>query len=490
MAISPSIPASNRVPGIYLRLLLGVGLRAAADIARSILLVGNKTSAGSAVVGTRYSVTSEDEARSLFGAGSELFLMVKAAIAAAKSVTLYAIAVTESAGTAASATLTVTGTATSAGTIRVWVAGEYVDVAVALNDAQNAIATAINAAIGTMTDWPVTSGVATNVVTATARHKGPRGNRIGWRAEVLEGAAGVTLTLTGSGFLASGATSDDPQAVLDTMLGTRHHYIVSPYDDATNLAKFTSHVDAQDEPEVGQRTQVIAASVDTQANQIALTTGRNFARLQVVGQEGGEQTPAAIAAAMAAVRATEESLDPAANLDGVVVTGIKPSPRLADKLTGGEKIAAVNAGITVLVEVAGGSMAIVRSVTTRTKDANGGADYRVLDTSKVTVADYVCDTIEVGFADRFQGYKLKPDPAEGAPPVPPKVCTPSIARDYVYAELLRLENDEGVLEQVEARKAEVIVEIAAAPAGRLLGSLPVDVIEGLHQFTPEVRQVG
>lgn len=121
------IAASNRVPGIYLRVSLGVGARSSGADARQVVLFGNKTSSGTATVAVEQDVFSEDEARGLFGAGSELYLMAKQAITANLGISLKAIAVAESAGAAAFGTIVYATTATGAGTGFVTVLGEEIE---------------------------------------------------------------------------------------------------------------------------------------------------------------------------------------------------------------------------------------------------------------------------------------------------------------------------------------------------------------------------
>lgn len=494
MTVPAVIPTSNRTPGIFLRVSLGVGVRSGAEITRPILLLANKTSAGTATPDTVvYDLPDEETAILLGGVGSELHRMYQKAARIAPSATIKAIVITESAGTAASGTETFTGTATAAGTCRIWVAGEYTDVPIAVGDTAAVLAAAAELAIDDQSAWPVTASVAGAVVTVTAKHKGPRGNSIGHRVEILD-AVGISVAVTGSGYLASGATSDSPATAITTMGGARYPYIASGYDDATNLDLLKVFVEAQDEAEVGRRDVVIAAFVGSHANGITLATGRNNARVRIAQHVGCESPTSEIAAAMAGLWCREEALTPACNLDGYEVTGIAPSPRTADHPSSGNKINAINAGITLLVPGAGGTLRVLRSVTTKTLDASGQPDYRVLDTSKQAVPDYIADDLEVFLADRFPNAIIGDDPAEGAP-VPAGVVTPSVARDAIYGRIKTFEVSNPtaelrLIERVDQYLDQLVVERAATPAGRFNAAIPLDVVEGLHQITGDVRQVG
>lgn len=481
------ISTSNKTPGVFMKVSLGVGQRSPGDNTRHVVLVGNKTSAGTMTVGVEEDVFSLDDARTRAGAGSELFCLVQAALEANPEASLKMMAITE-AGTAATGTLVFTGPATANGTVYVSCQGQEIEVDYASGDANTAIAAAVEAAIDDQTDWPVTAGVASGTVTATSKNTGPRANFIALRARVTAGT-GVGVTPPVTGYLTAGATSDDPQAVLDTLAAVRRRYIVAPYSDATQLAKFSAHVEAQDEPEVGDRKSVIWGSLDTVGNTTTIATGLNKARMQCAWQEKSDYTPGMLAAAVAAFRAGEEASDVATNFDGMVVPGLKPHYLVADRPLSSELISALNNGITPLATNNSGEVYVVRAITCKSQDASTNPDYRVLDVHKVMVADEAADRFEVGYADRFGGFKADHDSAEGEAPLP-GVVTPSMCRDLAYEILTGMEG-EALLARgsTEARKAEIVFTLNTG-IGRFDGVVPLDVIELAHQFATEVRQIG
>jgi phage tail sheath gpL-like len=489
MALPSVISPNNKSPGVYLRVSLGVGARSSGANARQVALFGNKTATGTAPVAVEQDVFSEDEARGLFGAGSELFLMAKQAITANLGISLKAIAVAESAGAAATGTVVYATPATGAGTGFVTVLGEEVEFPIASGDTPTVIGANAVLAVNAKTDWPVTAANATGTVTLTCKNKGPRGNFIAVRARVTNGIA-TTCTPPASGYLTGGATSDDPQPALDVIAAVKRRYLVAPYSDATQLGKFKTHVDAEDEPEVGHRCRFICASLDTLGNATTLATGLNAARGQMAWHKNSDLPPSMLAAGLAARLAARESLDVGANLDGDIIPGIKPSFSMADRPINSQLVAALNNGITPLMSADDGSVSIVRSITLKSRDALGNADYRVLDTAKVAVSDECADRHELLFADRFAAFKASQDPADGEFTQPITV-TPSICRDASYEILSQMEA-EGLLEagSVEARKGEILWELSTASPGRFVGVVPVDCCEGAHQFCGEIKQIG
>lgn len=494
MAITSPISNSNKVPGIFLKVELGVGARAAGDSARYVVIFANKTSAGTAVVETEYDVLSEDDARTLGGAGSEAYWMCRAAMKANPGVALKLICITASGGTAATGTLVFAGTATAAGTVEVSVMGETIEVPYAVGDASTVVAAAVNTAINNKTDWPLTAGVVSSTVTGTARHAGPRGNFIAFRARIIDGA-GITVTDPATDYLTSGATSDDPQNCLDVQTALRRTYLVAPYSDATQLAKFKTHLDAQDEPDAGNRKYCVWGSLDTLANTTTVATGLNFPRMQCGWLEKSDDTPGMVAAALAAFRAGAESTDLAHNYNGEAVPNLKPHYRSADVPSNTELNSALNNGITPLTSTNSGEVVIVRSVTCKSQDSAGKPDYRVLDTSKVVVPDFLAEDIELAIADRFGGFKASGDPADGESPSP-DVLTPSLLRDLIFERLNAAEDGTNGYPQmldngsVAANAANTVVELSKIAAGRFNFSTNLDVVEWFNQAAGYIRQTG
>jgi phage tail sheath gpL-like len=500
MALTSIIANDNKVPGTYIRVSLGAGARSAADSTQHVVLFGNKTSDGSMVVETEYDCFSIDEARSLAGNKSELACMAEQALLANPGCSLKLMAITESAGTKASATITIGGaaTATTAGTVEVSVRGRVIEVGFAAGDTLATIATAVRDAINNMTFWPVVASVASAVVTVTAANFGPRGNFISLRTRIIESGTGITSTAS-AGYLASGATSDSPATALAVQAGLRRKFLVCPYSDSTNIGSFKSHVDAQDEPEIGARKWVICATHETIANTTTLATGINFPRVQLAWMRNSDMTPGEIAAGVAAFRAMQESTAPRFNYDGVIIPGFLPHYSKSDIATNSQLKAALNNGITPLATVGAGEVNFVRCITTKSQDTTGKPDYRVLDIHKVVVPDYAADVFEVGYPDRFGGMAASDDPAEGKLP-PADVATPSIVRDYVFEVLNALEGEGsdslgiigGLLDlgSVAANEKQVIVELSKISQGRFNINSPINVIELAHQFAHEIRQTG
>lgn len=487
-----SIPASNKVPGIYLELVFGVGPVSAGDAPRVVAVVGQQLAAAATAAPPNVPilVTSEADAVSYGGQGSELHRACRAAFRADPGATLYAVPLTPpSGGTAATSVISSTGSAATAeGTLRITCVGEFIDVTIAVGLTPTTAGDAIVAAIATMPDWPVTAVNASGTVTVSARHKGLRGNQITFSSSGT--STGLTWTHA-TGALTGGLGSDTLTTAQTYMATSRYHLIAVPHDLAADIQSWRTHVNTAAGPLVGLRQQVVAASVASLATATTLAIAVNAPRVQIVWDYGVEDLTSEIAAAVAARRAYLEGIDAAAPMSayhGSSVGGLRVQPSLANRPTAVQCNSALNNGLTPLVGDRSGVVYIMRSVTSRSQDVNGVPNYAVLDTAKVTAPDFFADTLQVNWpAFVANNPKIGPDPTDGGPPSP-GVATPSGTRQWIYEFQKGLEPD--MFTDVDALLPNLSVVIASSPAGRLTAKIPLNVVEGNYQLDATINQVG
>jgi phage tail sheath gpL-like len=124
-------------------------------------------------------VTSPEDTASKFGDGFMAHRLHAFSDAGAQGITTYIMPQAEAGGaTAATGTITFTTTTTVAGTMHLYVGGDYIPFQVAAADDAEAIATACVAAITAATEAPVTAANTLGVVTLTSKTKGTYGNDI------------------------------------------------------------------------------------------------------------------------------------------------------------------------------------------------------------------------------------------------------------------------------------------------------------------------
>lgn len=498
--------STDPVPGSYLEIAFAQGEAAGSGTPIEVLLMGNKTSAGSATVDTTVygsdsivQLASEQDAINLFGAGSELHRMWKAFVRVNRSTSVRAIAVTESAGSQATGTITFVGTATAAGTAKIFVHDEVVDVAIANLDTAEEAATAAATAVNQKTHWGVTAtATATGTwgfLRLTAKQKGPRGNDIRFMPQITP-AIGMTIPTAVDQALSSGATADDNTAALATINNSKYYYIVSAANDATQFGALVTQIGTQANPITGIRQRALAGSTDTISNTNTLATGRNAARAGVVWSEKNPLEPAVLAANLAAViTAFETKPNPRTNFCGFgndALTApywVVPRPRLDSAIPSRTNIAsALNNGVTPIGVNPNGSTYLVDLITTRS--LNGSInDYRVRDWHKVTICDFFGEDLLAKTILNHPGMRIMDDAPDGSPQPGPTVVTPRRYRSTVNG-LIDTYAANDLLQDVDKTKTDTVIQRETSPKTRLGVRIPLAPIDNAKQFALLLQQVG
>ena len=453
-----NLPSSIRKPGKYFEFNTKLAVRTLPGNSQEVLLLGQKLAAGSQPVLTPADVFSDDQAIALFGKGSQLHLMVRAAIKANPYLQLTAVAVADPAGNAAAGTTTIAGTATSSGVLSVWIANNRVDVPVSVGDTANVVAAALAAAINARPDIPVSSVAAAAVVTHTCYHKGTLGNDIKLSAACT--AAGVSATVV---TLAGGTLDPDYSAALAAVAGAGHHIIAAPLSSQAHLTALRTHLDFVSGP-LEQRGAIGAFGwPGTLATGTTLAGQINSGRITGAWHRGSLCLPCEIAAAYAAVLASEE--DPSRPLNTLPLASLDVTAITAQPMRTEQENALAN-GLTPLEVGPGDKVQIVRAITTYTKDPQGVTDVSLLDVTTIRTLDYVRKAIRERIALRFPREKLSER-------------TPDKVRSEALDVLVKLEELE-IVEAVEANKDGLLAERDSQDVNRLNLKIPCDVVNGLH----------
>jgi phage tail sheath gpL-like len=530
----PGLGSSQKTPAVYLNVILGGPGTSAGAAPEKILLMGNligsalsgasptfSVAAGTMPVATPTFCASASDAVALCGSGSELSRMAAAVFAQYPAANVYLCAVAESAGAAAAADLTVATTSTGAGTVRLRLCDQVIDVAVASGDTATVIAAAIADAINDNASLPYTAQNAAGVVTITAKHKGPRGNSLIVDAYVVTSASPVEQRVTSTGItspfattfqwtstgsvigaeypLTGGANADNFTNALAAVAASKYSRIVVAANDSTNIDRLVTHLNNLAAVTVGLRQQGIAATIDTLANATTLATGRNASRLQIAWHHASKVPGPEVAAVLAAARLAGdtavggvlggEASDPAANLDGVQLAVLLAQTSVADQPTATEIESALNNGLACVVPSSArpGLTALSRSITSRSLYL-GVPNYAVIDTEFVTVCDYVADDLQSSLAVTYQGFKLGADSANGNPPLAPNVTTPSLVRSFILDKLAGYEV-RAIVRDVTANASLLAVQADPVVSGRLNCEIPCEPVSGLHIIAGNVRQL-
>lgn len=250
-----------------------------------ILMVGQKTSAGSATSGSLVSdIQNDGSENTLFGENSMLAEMVRAFKRVNKICRLDAIPLDDNgSGVAATGSVTFSGTPSATGSFSIAVGSSInhnYTIDVSLTDTPTSLASALAAAINADTKSPVTASAALGVVTLTAVNKGTIGNFIG--LQTSGSVAGIVVALTAMG---SGATNPSLTGLFDVVAGFRYQTVIYPseYTISTLTTNFLDqrwNVDNAILDGVG-----IITATDTFSNLKTLGNANNSQNLVIIGNK-------------------------------------------------------------------------------------------------------------------------------------------------------------------------------------------------------------
>ncbi len=458
------MPAARRTPGQYTEFNTVIANRGLTTRPIKVLIIGQRLSTGTKAEATLHQVFSGDDGRTYWGRGSMLARMIDAAFESNPYMEAYGIGLDDSGtGVAHTKTITLAGTATATGTLSVWIAGERVDVSFVADDAAADIAADLADNHLTTTarpDLPMTGVDAAEVVTVTARNQGTQGNDIDVYAEVTDGV-GITVVVAD---VTAGENDPDLQDALDVVPSTRFDFIACGLNDATNLALLETYLDALVHPL--ENLGAIGVYGTSGTLSAATTLADNFAACGFLSAGWCEDSPTwnpEIAARYAAVLASQS--DPALPYNHLE-TGIIPPRLAASNPLKSEIESALWNGVAPLVLGAGNKVRIVRAITTYTENDAGAADDALLDVTTPRTLFDVRDQVNDMLALKY-----------------PRDKNTATRRDAIRQDILvvlfALEDLER-LENVEANKDGVVVEVDGSDPTRCNYKIPADIVDGLH----------
>lgn len=485
MAISLNSIPNTKVPGVYVEFDNTQAMQGATLLEYTALIAAQKTGAGSAEALKPYTVTSEDQARQLFGPGSMAALMCAAFRKNNDYTCLRVIALEDDAsGTASTGTITLSGTVTSAAPLMLYVAGHAVRCAAAVGDEAAAVAIALGAAVNADEDLPVTAQVEGAVVTLSAKNKGLVGNgidiRVSYYGEAVPGGLAVIL-----GPMDCGAGAPDLSGLVAAMGDSWYHIIAFPWADRASLRTLEDeltdrwgplrHIDGHAFTGMGGD---FAAVQDFGGGD----ERGNYAHISIVEAVNSPDWPCARAAAVAGVVAYYGNIDPARPFQTLTLAGCL-APEDGQRLTYQEQNLLLNAGIATTAVDAGGTVSVQRLVTNYITTGTGATDTSYQDVNTILTLSYLRYDFRARILRKYPRHKLADDSAYI--PAGQAIMTPKLGRAEAVAAFMDWQ-ELGLVENLDDFKAKLICERNAADPNRLDWLLPPDLV---NQFRIGAAQI-
>lgn len=475
------IPTKNYSPGNHAEVsFVRAGLGAAP---RDVLIVGYLRDGDTVHDLTPITILGDSDSR--IPRKSQLAEMIRAFRRVNGTSKITAIGLTPpTGGTVAAGAFAVTGTATADGTLALYVAGKRIEVGVSSGDTATAVGAAIEAAIDADPDVPFVSTNTTGTVAVTANFRGVEGNRVNLARNPLDtdlGVAGISVAVTQP---TSGAgTPADLGDALALVTGERYFAILSGFSDATSLATLGDEMARRWTATVALDGHAFAGIEGTFAAMITEADAINDTHLSLMGA-GQSMTPAWTWAALAAGHDARKP-DPATGYSSLPLTGALAPFALADRPDKAERDLLLAAGVSSF-RVEGGRVVLDRLVTTRHEDGAGNPDDSLLALTLQRTAEALRFSWIARLA-KFENYKLASAADLQIPPPGSRILTPATLKAEAVAWFLEVRDGLGLVQDVDAFKAELIAEVNASDPNRLDSFLPIRVIRELVTIASAVQ---
>jgi phage tail sheath gpL-like len=439
---------------------------------RRLLLVGHALAAGNAVAGTRYTVSTESDAVTLFGEGSMLLAMWRAAKAnATLGLPIDCLAIAAAGGgVAASSTLAVVNAAGAAavfaqgGELPLYIGGMRISVTATTQDTQATLATKLIAAINAQPKLPVTAAATanTNEVKITVRWVGPSGNDVDVRSLYYVDdklPAGLTFTTP---VMAGGAGNPDVTPLLTAMAGYRATEIVLPFTDSTNLGLVETELATRWLANSMQDGMVVNAFRGTEAQCTTFLSTRNSPHVHTITTTKDATSPWETAAMAGATIESQASVDPAVPATSIALLGYL-GPRQGEHWTVDQLNNMLLAGGCPLQIAQDNTGSLLRAVTNYTQTAAGAADRSLAEVCWLKTMSYKRWFTVNTFMTKYQGFKLAQYLTQ---PIPgQKIMTAELGQEVMLG-IYKLFMDAGLCQNLPYYKQTLVVEVDA-PNGKL-----------------------
>jgi len=429
-----------------------------------------QTSSATATANIQQQIFSDTASDTLFGAGSEVALMARKALAQALDMGLapeiWAVGVAEpSGGTAAIHKITVASGTAAAGSDIVFKVGETTfRASVSSGDDQDAAALAIKAALDESPELlPVSiaiDGVNANEVNLTFKYKGENGNDLNIAiSDVGLSGLGVTASRPTDGVGVSTITT-----ALANALAKDFETVAIGNHKAADITAIATHMASAWAPAEKRWRFAIIGENGTLSTANTLSAAADSEKDVVVSYENSPSLPGQIAAATAVAISAREL--PNYNFDyHDLLLAIPPE---ASIYTAAEIESALAAGTTPLIaNDARTSTQIVRLITTKTTE-NSAPFERLKDLATIRGMVFVARQIDTDFSVQFRAVNKSA-----------RVLKRMRSRAY---DKLKVMERLGITQNVDVHFPQLLVESDEVVPTRAVVSIPESIVPNLHQI--------
>lgn len=444
-----------------------------------MMLVGHKAAANTVGLAHRPYRLSGEEAVRLFGRGSMLEAMYRAARRQSPSIEIWGVAVAPDAGAVTSqGAIEVTTTPNLTGTLTVWIAAYPVSVPVRSGDTKAALAGRLRTAISAATHLPVLAaldGVNTAKIVLSAKWAGASGNQINIE-RMIHGSdprLAQFLTVTAMANGAGNATLTDGLAAIDER--AFDVLAIGNQAEAAQVAELDDYFNRDSgrwSPSKQSYGHAFCAYEASYANLITYGAARNGPHVTVMGLYN-TPTPQWEWAAAVGARATLHWAEPpelSRPLQSLELHGVVAARDPGDRFSDEERSALIDAGLSTCIVDADGTVRIERLVTCYKTNAWGDPDRSWRDPRTMFQSMYLVRS----FRAKIQGLYPRAALTDEDSGIPGFV-SPEQIKDCIISEYRRLQGV-GLVENTEIFADALIVERNATDPDRVDAFVKADMV--------------
>lgn len=442
---TPAVAPGVKTPGTYITVDLLGGVSNPGNGNQRILIMSPQNTTGG-------DITDNTEVRQVFGAddaavshgpGSQAHLCSAALFAHNGLAPVDVVSPAKGGGAAAAETQTFTGPPTENSTVRFRIHGRIIDVAWLSGEAVSVFQARAVAAINSRTrELFVSVGGVSPDIDYTAKAAGPWGNDVLINASIVEGGAGIAVSVNPAK-LAGGTTEPDFTLALATVQTRKYRRIIICVSNAdASLAGGTSNaqrlVDHINTFETGNQAKLQVGLVghtgiiaDVKGGAIS----RNEEACEYIYGQDFEGLPCELAGAEAGDAMRFVAIRPNYNRIGNALKVLGPADPVASKLTAAEVEDLLNNGVTPIdLAPVSNEPFLVRPITTHSLDGTN-PDYRAYDMSDVDATFSVAEDLQATLPIEFANASITEDLPPNADELPPGVVEVQDVKAFTISRL-------------------------------------------------------
>jgi len=456
------ISTNNRQPWARLEFDNSKAVTGLAENPHVIMIIGQKTSEGTAATNEIKKITQAGLEQGYFGKGSILARMIAAAKALNNQNDIFGMALSDGIGaTIASTTIDLSAAllsnlVTGNHTWHLMVAGKYIPVAVADGMSGGAIATATKAVINADTTLPVLASAVSGKVNLKAKNNGTLGNDINVTQNYFDGNENPDCfsIIPIIPLMAGGTIDPDLGDAWDVIAGEQYHGIIQPYTDTSNLTSLTNELARRWNANIALDVLSYTSARATLGEATALGNSLNNPYLTFMPAQDSPSGPEIWAAEYGALDVRYLNQDPARPLHGIALNVLPP--KTENRWTGEERNGLLYDGVSTYTVSKDGTVRIERAITTYQVNSVDLPDISYLDlmTPATNMELRYQWVLRMGTLFIAPRKKLAND---GTPPID-GVVTPQDIKSATIALFSELQLTKGLIEDMEAFKQTIIAE--------------------------------